>query len=53
MRAVLAVSATQGWKLPALDSKQAYLNAKLPEDVRLEFTDGEVVKARKAVFGLR
>ena len=53
MRTVLAVSAAKGWDVKALDFKQAYLNAPLQEDIWLELPDGEVVKACKAVYGLR
>ena len=53
MRTVLAASAAKGWNIKVLDFKQAYLNAPLREDIWLELPNGEVVKACKAVYGLR
>lgn len=52
VRTVIAVSAMQGCKVRALGFKQAYLNDKLSEDIRLELPDGEVVQACNAVCGL-
>lgn len=45
LRPVLGVSFTHRWKLRALNFTQAYLNAKVLDDIWLERPDGEVVKA--------
>lgn len=39
--------------MTALDFKRAYLNAPLAGEIRLELPGGEVVHARKEIYGLR
>ena len=53
LRTVLAVPTSRRWGVTALSFKQAYLNASLREDIWLELPNGEVIKAYKAVYGLR
>ena len=53
LRTMIAAAAIKGWELRGLDFKQAYLNANLSEDIWLELPNGEVVKALKAIYGLR
>lgn len=49
----LALPAEQGWKVKAVDFKQAYLIAALTADISLELPCGEVVRVCKVVYGLR
>lgn len=53
MRTVLAGPASQEWQVKALVFKRAHLNAPLAEEVKLKLLSGEVLKAWKAVYGLR
>ncbi|CAN0510603.1 unnamed protein product, partial [Discosporangium mesarthrocarpum] len=53
MRTVLATAAHKAWNISLLDFTQAYLNAPLQEDIWLELPDGRIVKARKAIYGLK
>ncbi|CAM9124172.1 unnamed protein product [Discosporangium mesarthrocarpum] len=53
MRTVLATAAHNVWDIGLLDFTQAYLNASLEEAVWLENPDGSIVKARKAIYGLK
>lgn len=50
---LIAVSASQGWEVKALDLKQAYLKAPRADEFWLERLRGEVVKACKAMYKLR
>ncbi|CAN0062222.1 unnamed protein product, partial [Choristocarpus tenellus] len=53
VRAVLATAANRNWIINSLDFTQAYLNAPLPEDVWLQLLNGSIVKAARAIYGLR
>ncbi|CAN0513519.1 unnamed protein product, partial [Discosporangium mesarthrocarpum] len=43
----------KAWDISLLDLTQAYLNAPFQEDIWLELPDGRIVKARKAIYGLK
>ncbi|CAM9791127.1 unnamed protein product, partial [Choristocarpus tenellus] len=49
----ISVTAYRGWNIDALDFTQANMNADLQEDVWLELPDGCIVKAEKAISGLK
>ncbi|CAM9605844.1 unnamed protein product [Choristocarpus tenellus] len=53
IRAVLATAANRNWVINSLDFTQAYLNAPLPEDVWLQLPNGSIVKAARAIYGLK
>ncbi|CAM9408667.1 unnamed protein product [Choristocarpus tenellus] len=53
IRAVLATAANRNWVINPLDFTQAYLNAPLPEDVWLQLPNGSIVKAARAIYGLK
>ncbi|CAM9832855.1 unnamed protein product [Sphacelaria rigidula] len=53
MRTVLATAALRKWRVGMLDFTQAFLNAPLQEDVWLQLPDKSVVKADKAIYGLK
>ncbi|CAM9750944.1 unnamed protein product [Sphacelaria rigidula] len=53
MRTVLATAALRKWRVGMLDFTQAYLNAPLLEGVWLQLPDKSVVKADKAIYGLK
>ncbi|CAM9301783.1 unnamed protein product, partial [Sphacelaria rigidula] len=53
MRTVLATAALHKWRVRMLDFTQAFLNAPLPESVWLQLPDKSVVKADKAISGLK
>ncbi|CAM9800780.1 unnamed protein product [Choristocarpus tenellus] len=53
LRCVTSVAAYKGWSIDALDFTHAYLNTDLQEDVWLELPDGRIVKAEKAIYGLK
>ncbi|CAM9813310.1 unnamed protein product, partial [Choristocarpus tenellus] len=52
IRAVLTTAANRNW-INSLDFTQAYLNARLPEDVWLQLPNGSIVKAARAIYGLK
>ncbi|CAM9949254.1 unnamed protein product [Choristocarpus tenellus] len=43
----------KNWVMNSLDFIQVYLNAPLPEDVWLQLPNGSIVKAAKAIYGLK
>ncbi|CAM9449797.1 unnamed protein product, partial [Choristocarpus tenellus] len=50
---VLATAANRNWIINSLDFTQAYLNPPLPEDVWLQLPNGSIVKAARAIYGLK
>ncbi len=52
-RAILAVATIKGWTITTLDFEQAYLNAKLNEDLWVELPNKEIKKLRRALYGLK
>ncbi|CAM9347527.1 unnamed protein product [Discosporangium mesarthrocarpum] len=50
---MLATAAHNARDIVLLDLAQAYVNASLEEDVWLDLPDGRIVKARKAIYGLK
>ncbi len=53
LRTILAVSGAKGWKIHTLDFTQAYLNARLKEDIWVTLPDKRVVKLNRALYGLK
>ncbi|CAM9685456.1 unnamed protein product, partial [Choristocarpus tenellus] len=53
IRAVLATVANRNWIINSLDVTRVYLNAPLPEDVWLQLPNGSIVKAARAIYGLK
>ena len=62
MRMLLAVAASQGIKLTKIDISNAYLNAKVDEDIYMEVPKGVVIdgasektclKLQKSLYGLK
>ncbi len=52
-RAIIALTASTGWDVRALDFTRAYLNATLKEDLWVTLPDGSTRKLEKALYGLK